>query len=298
VGMRKKAPARKTAKKSSKKEIKGKPKISLKPAKKSIAKKKETKKTKIKEKKPAKKVVTKKIKVKEKPAKAVKKVISKIEKKPVKAVKKVITKIEKKPVKAVKKVISKIEKKPAKAVKKVIAKIVKKIPPEKIKKIELRKIPKRPEKKFEVKKEEFYPATEEKYQAFPMEILPTEYGENSIILMTVDPNKLFTFWEVRDDTLAMHPGNLNIRVYDVTGVDFDGRNANNYFDLAVNERISSIYIDVSPEKEFIADIGTINLAGIFFTIARSNRVSTPRATIAEEGALPHRLYETDIRIGY
>ncbi|OGW39383.1 MAG: hypothetical protein A2Y97_12820 [Nitrospirae bacterium RBG_13_39_12] len=280
--MRKKATTKNISKKPKKKEIKKKPKTTLKPA---AARIKEMKKTKTKEKKPTRKVSTKITKLKERPSRAIKKVIDKIEKKPVKAVKKVIAKIEKKPVKAVKKVIAKIEKKPVRAVKKVIAKIEKKIPSEKIKKVD-------------VKKKEVYPEIIEKYPSFPMETLPTGYGENSIILMTVDPNKIFTFWEVRDDTLAIHPGNLNIRIYDVTGADFDGRNANSYFDIVVDDMISSIYIDVSQGKEYIADIGTINLLGIFYTITRSNRVSTPRAAISEEGALPLKLFETDLPVGY
>jgi hypothetical protein len=259
-----------------------------KPAKKPITKKKNIEKTKpkIKKKKPTKKPAKKaikKIKVEEKPKKAIKKVIAKIEKKPKKAVKKVVAKIKKKPVKAVKKVVAKIEGKPFKAIKKVVAKIGKKISPEKIEKIE-------------VKKKEVYPETE--YAPMAWEKLPSEYGENGITLMTVDPNKLFTFWEVREDTLEIYAGNLTVRLYDVTGVDFDGMNANSFYDIPVMERIGSCYIDVSPEKEFIADIGIINFLGTFFTVIRSNRVSTPRAKIAEEEVLPQKFYETGVRVGY
>jgi hypothetical protein len=109
---------------------------------------------------------------------------------------------------------------------------------------------------------------------------------------------LFTFWEVREDTLEIYTGNLTVRLYDVTGVDFDGTNANSFYDIPVMERIGSCYIDVSPEKEFIADIGIINFIGTFFTITRSNRVSTPRAKIAEEEVLPQKFYETGVRVGY
>jgi hypothetical protein len=335
--MRKKTITKKPAKKSKKKEMKKKKETTLNPAKKTITKKKKPEKTKpkIKKKEPTKKTAKKaikKIKVKEKPKKAVKK----IEKKPEKAVKKVTAlkkpkkkvdvkvKTKEKPEKAVKKVIAKIEKKPKKIIKKVVAEIAEKIPSEGIKKVEPGKTPEKPEKMVEikvktkvkekpgkavvkiaekgkkipveVKKKEVYPETE--YAPMAWEKLPSEYGENGITLMTVDPNKLFTFWEVREDTLAIYTGNLTVRLYDVTGVDFDGTNANSYYDITVNERIGSSYIDVSPEKEFIADIGIINFLGTFFTIIRSNRVSTPRATIAEEGILPQKFYEIGIRVGY
>ncbi|MEW6675602.1 MAG: DUF4912 domain-containing protein [Nitrospirota bacterium] len=176
-----------------------------------------------------------------------------------------------------------------------------------------KKISKKPAGKIEVKKKEvplprkavlrkpkkvLYPVIEERYPPMPWEALPAEYGEDSITLMTVDPKKLFAYWEVGEDVLAKHSGVLNIRVYDVTGVDFDGMNANSYFDIAVNGGIGSWYIDVGPAKEFVADIGIINPQGIFITIARSNKVSTPQAEITEEGVLPQELYKTGLHIGY
>jgi hypothetical protein len=267
-----------------------------------------------------------KVKIKEKPKKVAKKVVTKIEKKvkaktkekktPLKATKKIgPKKITEKPKKKItikikvkekpKKVVAKIIEKPKKVVTKIEEKVKAKIKEkakEKAKEVEIKKTVKIPEKKVpakvEAEKKEVYYAIEEKYPPMPLEILPTEYGENNITLMTVDPNKLFTFWEVREDTLAMHEGNLNVRVYDVTGVEFDGTNANSYFDIAVSERIGSRYIDVSPEKEFITDIGIINPKGIFIAIARSNKVSTPPLTVSEEGMLPQKLNETGLRIGY
>jgi hypothetical protein len=65
----------------------------------------------------------------------------------------------------------------------------------------------------------------------------------------------------------------------------------------MNKRIGRMYIDVVPEREFIADIGII-YEGIFITIARSNKVSTPCVSVSEEGILPSMLYETGLRIGY
>lgn len=197
-----------------------------------------------------------------------------------------------------KKIASKTKKKPKTAIKKKEAKRVKaKVKEKKPVKKAVKKKPKKV--KAKIKK----PAKRVAIQPpMPWEALPAEYGEDSITLMTVDPRKLFTYWEVRKDALASYPGILNIRVYDVTAVDFDGTNANSYFDIAVNEAIGSGYIDVSPAKEFIADFGVISPKGIFIIIARSNRVSTPRAEIVveeiEKSILPRQLYKTDLPIGY
>ena len=321
--MKKKVSTKKFTEKSKKKEIKKKPKISLRPAKKTITMKKIKVKSKEKPKKVAKKVITKikiekkvKVKTKEKktPLTAIKKVeLKKITKKPKKNVavkvkikekpKKVVAKVKEKPEKIVKKVKvkAKVKVKIKERPKKVVAKIKEKAK-QKAKEVEIKKTVKIPEKKVpakvEAEKKEVYHAIEEKIPPTPWETLPPEYGENTITLITVDPNKLFTYWEVREDILTIFTGNLNIRVYDVTGIDFDGMNANSYFDIAANERIGSCYIDVSPAKEIIADIGIIYFEGIFITVARSNKVSTPPIPVSEEGMLPQKLYDTSLRIGY
>ena len=131
----------------------------------------------------------------------------------------------------------------------------------------------------------------------PRAVLPEEYGENSVTLMTVDPYRLFAFWEVREKTLETFRGEVDIRVYDVTNIDFDMMDANSYFDVRADARIGKCYISVVPEREYLADAGII-FDGIFIAIARSARVSTPRATISEEGILLHGTGETDLRTGY
>jgi len=129
--------------------------------------------------------------------------------------------------------------------------------------------------------------------------LPAEYGENRITLMTVDPWKLFAYWEAREDTLKKTKGTLALRVYDVTGIYFDGKNANLTFDIPVYGRIGDSYIGVAPDKAFIVDIGFISKGKDFVMIARSNQVTTPALKVAkEEGALPEEIYEVGPVTGY
>ena len=143
----------------------------------------------------------------------------------------------------------------------------------------------------------------------PVETLPSEYGENSITLITVNPQRVFAFWEVRDDTLNIFQGTLTIRQYDTTDIDYG--DANNYVDREVSERAGTLYLDVDPAKDYVADIGILYRGGIFVTIARSHKVSTPRATLArsdefepscvaavEESEFPEEETETEIRVGY
>jgi len=243
-----------------------------------IEKKKTTRKTAKKE--------TKEVKAKVKKKKAVVEIVKK-ETKKVKVRKEEKAKKKKVAIKTKKKVIPSIEKKVA--IKKTPQKPSEMITAKEVA-LPKRAVPKRPKRVLRPEKEERYPP-------LPIEILPEEYGEDSIALMTVDPRKLFIYWEVREDTFKKYAGILTIRAYDVTGINFNGTNARNYFDIAVNNRIGSWYIDVNPEKAFIADVAIIDPSGVFITVARSNKVITPRAEVAEEGVLPPKLYETGLPEG-
>ena len=143
----------------------------------------------------------------------------------------------------------------------------------------------------------------------PVETLPLEYGENSITLITVNPQRVFAFWEVRDDTLNIFQGTLTIRQYDTTDIDYG--DAKNYVDREVSERAGALYLDVDPAKDYVADIGILSREGLFVTIARSHKVSTPRTASArsdelepsrvpavEEAEFPQKETETEIRVGY
>jgi hypothetical protein len=95
----------------------------------------------------------------------------------------------------------------------------------------------------------------------------------------------------------MFKGDLMIRTYDVTGIDIDKAEAKSFFDVGLTDRIGSLYLDVTPGRQYIADVGIL-YEGIFVAIARSNAVETPRATPAAEEVLPAPGDDTGMRIGY
>lgn len=153
----------------------------------------------------------------------------------------------------------------------------------------------RARKSDSVKQEE--PPSEITFPSSPVVTLPSEYGENSMTLMTVNPYRIFSFWEVREETLKTFKGNLHLRVYDVTGIDYDTSELDYFTDMAVSERIGRMYFDVNPAREYVADIG-IMYNGIFLGVARSQRVSTPGAGApGEEKFLPEGI-DISRPIGY
>jgi hypothetical protein len=118
--------------------------------------------------------------------------------------------------------------------------------------------------------------------------LPGGYGEEKIALMARDPYVAYAYWEVtpsrleRDRTWFGWNGKITVRLYDVTGVQFDGRNASGYFDQEVNDLVGGWYFDLGrPAHSFIADVGLLTPDGRFLTLARSDSITMPRDGVSD-----------------
>jgi len=118
--------------------------------------------------------------------------------------------------------------------------------------------------------------------------LPKSYHVDRIVLMARDPFVVHAYWEAIQERLEREKAwfgwdsKLCLRIYDITGVRFDGRNAVGYFDQEVFERIGNWYFDLGrPSHSFCADLGLIAPSGRFLTLARSNFVTTPRDGVSD-----------------
>lgn len=119
--------------------------------------------------------------------------------------------------------------------------------------------------------------------------LPDSYGETKIIALIRDPEWVFTYWDISEDTRIRfnipkgnHSRDMALRIYDVTDVNFDGNNAISWFDIQINDYSISWYLRI-PEagRSYIIDIGVYSDSGIFQTIARSNSFKMPIAEISQ-----------------
>jgi hypothetical protein len=116
--------------------------------------------------------------------------------------------------------------------------------------------------------------------------LPVAYGEDTIVLLVRDPYWVHVYWDITRETLARAQDALGeswpearsiLRVYDVTGVEFDGTNANSYFDVEITGGASNWYVNVHvPNRAYCAEIGLLSATGEFVVLARSNVATTPR----------------------
>jgi hypothetical protein len=116
--------------------------------------------------------------------------------------------------------------------------------------------------------------------------LPWGYGQDRITALVRDPDSAYLYWEITDEGIAgararLGPAGLHgwcsLRIYDVTGREFDGTNANDYFDIRVDRTDREHFVMVRrPASSMSAEIGIKTHEGYFQAIARSGRADFPR----------------------
>jgi hypothetical protein len=121
--------------------------------------------------------------------------------------------------------------------------------------------------------------------------LPAGYDVDRIVLLVRDPYWLHTFWDITRKNLLRAREDLGdewkdaksvLRVYDVTGLDFDGTNAHSYFDIEVAGGANNWYVNTRvPNRTYLIEIGLLAESGRFVVLARSNRATTPRDAPSE-----------------
>ncbi len=142
--------------------------------------------------------------------------------------------------------------------------------------------------------------------------LPAGYGVDRIVIQVRDSWWLHSYWEVisatwdklkRELREAFFNAKKIIRVYDVSHIVFDGKNAHRFFDIEVGLDTTSWYIDTgSPGRSWCVDIGLLLGDGRFITIARSNVVYTPLAGPSwitdEEWMVPEEMFARLYGMGF
>ena len=115
--------------------------------------------------------------------------------------------------------------------------------------------------------------------------LPEQYGQDKIVLQVRDPWWIHAYWEISGSTYERLKNELKdefyrakriLRVYDVSQIIFDGKNAHRFFDIQINEGTSNWYIDsAGAGRSWCVDLGLLLSDGRFIMIVRSNTVCTP-----------------------
>lgn len=116
--------------------------------------------------------------------------------------------------------------------------------------------------------------------------LPDRYGDMRLIAMARDPLKLYIYWELDGGGVERARERIGcdwplltwvMRVFDVTGVEFNGANAHRFFDVEINPHMGSVYMDVDKaDCEYTIVMGLRDNVGRFEPVVASNKVRTPR----------------------
>lgn len=126
----------------------------------------------------------------------------------------------------------------------------------------------------------------------PVPELPRSYGMDRLVLMVRDPYWLYAYWEITATKMEEISAKLGpliwdnskpvLRVYDITGVDFNGINAKRFFDCSLNDYSDNWYINVAEaNRSYCVDLGRLFPDGSFVTLLRSNIVTTPRDALSD-----------------
>ncbi|MBI5073599.1 MAG: DUF4912 domain-containing protein [Nitrospirae bacterium] len=141
--------------------------------------------------------------------------------------------------------------------------------------------------------------TEEEAEEIFFGGLPEEYGENAVIALAVDPNTVFVDWEVIPKDISDKEGELNLRFYDITGIEFNDWNANAVLDVLINKRVGSGFFDIHmPGRDVVVAVGILSPTSGFMPIVRSDMVSFPELLAFDELGIVQKLFESGIPVGY
>jgi hypothetical protein len=123
--------------------------------------------------------------------------------------------------------------------------------------------------------------------------LPTSYGDTKIVALPRDPLWIYVYWEINKNKISALLGKLPpkaksravwaLRVYDITGVKFNGKNAVSSFDIFVAPESGSWHINCGRvNRVWCVEIGVVGPDGVFMAAARSNQVASPRFGISDK----------------
>jgi uncharacterized protein len=115
----------------------------------------------------------------------------------------------------------------------------------------------------------------------------------------VSPRKTLLFWEVSEIPEKIISTYFNrrfdelvhvVRVYDVTEINFNGKNAHHYYEIAVPYKNGYWFIKgLVSNRSYIAELGVKFNNESFFPLLRSNSIQTPTLEISNGSEIYHDL---------
>jgi uncharacterized protein len=134
-------------------------------------------------------------------------------------------------------------------------------------------------------------ATKPEVPFIDSEKLPDRYNSTDVTLMVRDPYWIHAFWETTPSSVREVQKKIGapfkksvytLRVHDITISHSNEENSRASFDIDVDPKARNWYINLWRDNvTYFADFGIRTPKGAFYPLARSNTVTTPRATMSE-----------------
>jgi hypothetical protein len=115
--------------------------------------------------------------------------------------------------------------------------------------------------------------------------LPVLKPRTHCVLIPRDPYSIFVYWNYTEKDIdqfrrQLEPkgegAQLILRIYEITNVHFDGKNANQVWDIEVGYSVKNWYIQVDANNaEYCVELGGRGRDHHFMPLVRSNTVRTP-----------------------
>ena len=110
--------------------------------------------------------------------------------------------------------------------------------------------------------------------------IPERYNETRLVAMPRDPTWAFAYWEIREEKLRQlnrdgEKVRLVLRVHDIEGIHFNGRNSNSSFDIPVRLTDGRWYINL-PQAGCTYIMELVAKKKREQVLVRSNIIRTPR----------------------
>lgn len=125
--------------------------------------------------------------------------------------------------------------------------------------------------------------------------LPSNYNSTNLTLIVRDPHWIYAYWEIAPKAIEelrqqigdqVNHAAYVLRLYEISFIDFNGTNANHYFDMDVGPFTNSWYINLWTDNgAYCAELGLRTPDGKFYKIVRSNYIHTPRAVSSNRSDL-------------
>ena len=124
--------------------------------------------------------------------------------------------------------------------------------------------------------------------------LPEGYGSTEAVLLPRDPNWMFMYWEITDNSKAgfckkygldiFQKSKQVIRVYDITSAATDPA-GQKFFDIPVRVDAKSWYINVHESgRIYRCELGLVTPEGGFISLVRTNTVKLPAGRVSDSTA--------------